>query len=243
MKCAKCGAELENGQAFCRKCGTKVEIADICKNDRVNKNTSFLKNNKRIILIASVSAIIIAAIVVTVVLFTNTKSKTELYYEMIAKAEKIEYTRKYDKQMEELEIECYPEYRCISETTKSKNGSFIGFNRTETTNYDCGISGEQYYGIIKMIQGVQFKYGEPDFDYVVDEKDKVDVNIDDIDNVEIDMYITDEKAQVGISFDLKGKDGSTDNYTEWVDFINTDEVEAFFKNFDEEVRRENNISA
>ena len=72
MKCKKCGNEISNGEKFCGKCGTKVEINNSNENINVNKNK--IRNIKPAYVVVGVIVIIfIISICVTI---NNNKSST-----------------------------------------------------------------------------------------------------------------------------------------------------------------------
>ena len=72
MKCKKCGNEISNGEKFCGKCGTKVEINNSNENISVDKNK--IRNVKPAYIVGGVIAVIfIISICVTI---NNNKSST-----------------------------------------------------------------------------------------------------------------------------------------------------------------------
>lgn len=73
MKCSNCGAELENGQAFCRRCGTKVEVGNSFYSSNAVPEKAPM-SNKKIILIAVISVVsvlVIAGVIIAILIGTK----------------------------------------------------------------------------------------------------------------------------------------------------------------------------
>ena len=226
MYCKHCGKEINDEAIFCKHCGAKVEAGlatedvstkkaqthkyDVTENIKAKNDDIALAesvdndgkiSNKSKIIIALVS--VLSAIIIIVELLVGFgvigHKSSNLYRDIIKKTDKIAFTLIENGNATKYIIENNPSSGVCSVTSLSRNMGKGYYSNSVTTNYQTEISQETLISLRTRLSEAELNEGQPMFESLCYEDGKLMVDIDDIDDSTVEIYITVERTSSGTS--------------------------------------------
>ena len=212
MYCEKCGAKLNDGDAFCRACGTHLKNVNNGKGTMGNSsmsqqskiNSQTKKGSTALIIGVIVAAVLLVGIVIGIMLYTS-YSKSSYLDELIDNAEKIAYRRDYNRGQDNsgttkwsedvivIDKQSYSsDYKCTSQTVQ-----YEGVMRNkdkDRSNYSYSISDEKVDEFKELLK--QLKDVSQTEKYI--EANDINVDVNDIDNVMILVHYFEHSGETYI---------------------------------------------